>query len=86
MPVWVPPTGEDAGFTRRSNAKAVAKGLTFRPLAVTAKDTLDWNKTRPAAEQKKLDDGTPTGLAGGARGPRCSRRGQLVHPSPSASH
>ncbi|MBI3568706.1 MAG: twin-arginine translocation signal domain-containing protein [Gemmatimonadetes bacterium] len=62
MPVWVPPVGATAGFTRRSNVKAVAKGLTFRPLAVTAKDTLDWHKTRPAAEQKTLDDGAIAGI------------------------
>ena len=51
MPVWVPPQGRP-GFSQRSVAKAVAKGLTFRPLAVTAKDTLDWHAARPAAEQQ----------------------------------
>ena len=62
MPVWLPPEGSTAGFTRRSNAKALAKGLTFRPLAVTAKDTLDWHKTRPPEEQKTLDDGAIAGI------------------------
>lgn len=62
MPVWLPPEGATAGFTRRSNARAVAKGLTFRPLAVTAKGTLDWNKTRPAAELKALDEGAVAGI------------------------
>jgi 2'-hydroxyisoflavone reductase len=56
MPVWVPPSGETLGFTRRSNARAVAKGLTFRPLAVTAADTLAWQKTRPPEEQARLAD------------------------------
>ena len=28
----------------------MAAGLTFRPLAVTTRDTLDWHRTRPAAE------------------------------------
>jgi 2'-hydroxyisoflavone reductase len=56
MPVWIPPKGEYAGFHFRSNAKAVAKGLTFRPLAVTALDTIEWNKTRsPEARQAQLD-------------------------------
>jgi len=61
MPVWLPPEGATAGFLRRNCARALAKGLSFRPLAVTAKDTLDWSKTRPEADQKKLADG---GIAG----------------------
>jgi 2'-hydroxyisoflavone reductase len=45
MPIWVPGTGDTAGFGRRSNARAVAAGLTFRPLAETALDTLAWWRT-----------------------------------------
>ena len=63
MPVWVPPVGASAGFARRSAAKAVAKGLTFRPLAVTAKDTLDWARTRPAEQQQALAEGRVAGLS-----------------------
>ncbi|MEP6731242.1 MAG: NAD-dependent epimerase/dehydratase family protein [bacterium] len=63
MTVWVPSTGSTAGFLRRKNAKAVAAGLTFRPLAVTAKDTLDWNKTRPDAELKAIADGSVGGIS-----------------------
>ena len=62
MPIWLPPNGPTAGFLRRSNAKALAAGLTFRPLAVTAKDTLDWHKTRPEAEQKATLEGTVAGI------------------------
>ncbi len=62
MPVWVNPVGPSAGFMRRSTARALAKGLTFRPLAVTAKDTLDWFKTLPPEEQKKTEDATRAGL------------------------
>lgn len=63
MPVWIPPAGDAAGFHFRSNAKAVAKGLTFRPLAVTALDTIEWNKTRtPEARQAQLE-GKLNGLA-----------------------
>jgi hypothetical protein len=40
----------------------VKAGLTFRPLAVTAKDTLEYNKKRPAAEQQRLIDGKPFGM------------------------
>jgi 2'-hydroxyisoflavone reductase len=63
MTVWVPPVGPTAGFMSRSNARAVSKGLTFRPLAVTAAETLAWHKTRPEAEQKALMEGTIAGLA-----------------------
>lgn len=63
MPVWLPPTGATAGFLRRSNAKALAAGLTFRPLAVTAKDTLEWNRTRTEAELKSLAEGAIAGIS-----------------------
>jgi 2'-hydroxyisoflavone reductase len=62
MPVWLPPRGATAGFLRRNSAKAIAKGLTFRPLAVTAQETLAWNKTRPAEEQAALADGKVAGI------------------------
>lgn len=57
MPVWVPSTGRTAGFARVNCQKAYAAGLTFRPLADTAKDTLDWYHKRPAAEQEKARAG-----------------------------
>ena len=63
MPVWVPDGPNNAAFSRRSIAKALAAGLTFRPLAVTAKDTLDWNKTRPATELQALADGKIAGIS-----------------------
>ena len=57
MPVWVSPRGESAAFARVICDKAYAAGLTFRPLAVTAKDTLDWYHDRPADEQAKAEAG-----------------------------
>ena len=63
MTVWQPPYGRTAGYQRRSAAKALTKGLTFRPLAVTAKDTLDWHKTRPAEEQAATLEGKINGLS-----------------------
>lgn len=42
LAMWIPRTPETDGFAFRSNAKAVAVGLTYRPLADTAKATLDW--------------------------------------------
>jgi 2'-hydroxyisoflavone reductase len=63
MPVWVAPRDNNAGFSQRSIARALAKGLTFRTLAVTAKDTIDWNKTRPAEQLEALAKGAVNGLA-----------------------
>ena len=57
MPVWVPGGGEDGGFSRRSNKKAMAAGLTFRPLALTALDTLAWFRSLPAERQATLKAG-----------------------------
>jgi len=57
MPAWVPGKGDTAGFGLRSNRRAVAAGLTFRPLATTAKETLAWWKEQPADRQAKLRAG-----------------------------
>jgi 2'-hydroxyisoflavone reductase len=62
MTVWQPPYGRTAGYQRRNASKAIGKGLTFRPLAVTAKDTLDWHKTRPEKEQLATLNGEINGL------------------------
>ena len=48
MPAYLPDIGEDAGFACVSIAKAIAAGLTFRPLAETVADTIEWAKTRSA--------------------------------------
>ena len=42
FPIWVAPTSEMAGFHRWSNARAVAAGLQYRPLADTVKALLAW--------------------------------------------
>jgi 2'-hydroxyisoflavone reductase len=57
MPVWVPPRGEEAGAARISIKRALAKGLTFRPLAETARDTLQWFRSQSAERQAKLKAG-----------------------------
>ncbi len=57
MPVWVPPSGKEGGLGAVSIKKALAKGLTFRPLAVTARDTLAWFKSRPAERKAKMGAG-----------------------------
>ncbi len=57
MPVWVPAQGDSAGFASRDIKKAVAAGLTFRPLPVTAAETLAWFREQPAERQAKLHAG-----------------------------
>jgi len=59
MPAWFPPRGPMAGFGLFNRDRAIAKGLTFRPLADTAKDTLDWFKTLPEDRRAKLQAGIP---------------------------
>jgi 2'-hydroxyisoflavone reductase len=63
MPVWIAPRENNVGFSQRSIQRALSKGLTFRTLAVTTRDTLDWNKTRPAEDLKKLADGLTSGVS-----------------------
>jgi 2'-hydroxyisoflavone reductase len=57
LPVWVPAKGDSAGFARRSIRKALAAGLTFRPLGTTAVDTLAAFRQLPAERQAKLKAG-----------------------------
>lgn len=61
MPTWVPSTGETAGFARIDVGRAVAAGLTFRPVAETARDTLQWFRTLPAERQANLRAGISAG-------------------------
>ncbi len=57
MPVWMPSKGTRAGFGRFDISREVALGLTFRSLAVTARDTLDYYHAQPADRQEKLKAG-----------------------------
>jgi 2'-hydroxyisoflavone reductase len=57
MPTWVPPVGSSAGFARVSIQRALREGLTFRPSPQTARDTLEWHRTRPAEQQAQLRAG-----------------------------
>src|SRR5881409_2876511 len=54
MPVW---TGKDSGLALEKIDRALSKGLTFRPLAETARDTLAWFKSLPQDRQSKLRTG-----------------------------
>jgi 2'-hydroxyisoflavone reductase len=57
MPVWIPGQGETSGFHRRDIRRAIAAGLTYRPLPLTAADTLAWLRTLPPERQAKLRSG-----------------------------
>lgn len=54
---WQPPRGRYLNYGRMDISRAIAKGMTFRPLAVIAKDTLDWHRTRDNAAQESLRAG-----------------------------
>ena len=53
IPSWIP--GDALMYC--SNQKSLAAGLTFRPLAVTAADTLEWDLARPEEERKNRKAG-----------------------------
>jgi len=57
LPIWVPTKGEYAGYGAVSNARAIASGLTFRPLATTVTELLEWFRSQPADRQAKLRAG-----------------------------
>lgn len=45
IPIWYPPIGDHKGNGLISPKRAIAAGLTYRSLAVTARDTLDWYRS-----------------------------------------
>ena len=53
MPAWIP--NDPISFV--SVERAVAAGLTYRPLADTALDTLHWHEARPEEERNNLQVG-----------------------------
>jgi 2'-hydroxyisoflavone reductase len=58
MPVW---TGKESGLARAKIDRALSKGLKFRPLAETARDTLAWFKSQPQERQARLHAGLAPG-------------------------
>jgi 2'-hydroxyisoflavone reductase len=49
LPIWLPENAGFDGMMTTSIAKAVAEGLTFRPLVETVQDTWNWMNTPPDA-------------------------------------
>jgi 2'-hydroxyisoflavone reductase len=54
MPVW---TGKDDAVARTNISRALSKGLTFRSLDVTSRDTLAWFKSLSQERQSHLKAG-----------------------------
>jgi nucleoside-diphosphate-sugar epimerase len=57
MPVWA---GTESGIAKTNINRALSKGLTFRLLSETARDTLAWFKSLPPDRQSKLRAGLTT--------------------------
>ena len=58
LPIWVPSKDNPyAGYGAVSNERAIAAGLTFRPLATTVQDLLAWFHSLPAERQAELGAG-----------------------------
>jgi 2'-hydroxyisoflavone reductase len=57
LPVWVPQGPDTAGFMTVSVARAMARGLTYRPFAETVRDTLAYHQSRTTERQQSLRAG-----------------------------
>ena len=58
LPIWVPREGSEySGYGTVSNARAIAAGLTFRPLAETVTDLLAWYRSQAPERQAELRAG-----------------------------
>ncbi len=60
MPCWIPKSMEAGVGTVRVD-RALAAGLTFRPLSETVRDTLDWWKTLPESRTLNMRSGLEPG-------------------------
>jgi 2'-hydroxyisoflavone reductase len=54
MPTWIPRTDPDYAGANADNRRAVAAGLTFRPLAATAVDALEWFNAAPEQARTQM--------------------------------
>lgn len=59
IPIWAPPSGASLGHGLVSPEAAVKQGLRYRPLEVTIRETLAWQKGRPEEKQKLRSGLTP---------------------------
>lgn len=54
MPTWIPSSDPEHVISKTSIARAVAAGLTFRPLATSAVDALEWVRALPEATRAQV--------------------------------
>jgi 2'-hydroxyisoflavone reductase len=54
FPLYEPPTGASAGLHRCNCSRALGRGLKFRPLPDTARDSLAWYQSLPATIQSSV--------------------------------
>jgi 2'-hydroxyisoflavone reductase len=54
MPTWIPRTDPDYAGANADNRRAVAAGLTFRPLASTAVDALEGFNAAPEQARAQM--------------------------------
>jgi 2'-hydroxyisoflavone reductase len=54
FPLYASPMGSSAGLHRCNFSRALARGLVFRPLSETAKESLEWYRSLPAATQTAI--------------------------------
>lgn len=52
IPIWAPPSGQSLGHGLVSSAAAEKKGLKYRSMETTIRETLEWQRGRPAEKQK----------------------------------
>jgi 2'-hydroxyisoflavone reductase len=57
MPVWMPARGDRSGFAQFDLTRSIEAGLTYRPMAVTVLDTLEFHRSRPPERQAELRAG-----------------------------
>ena len=54
---WIPPEGDLLGMATVNSDKALAQGLTLRPVEDTARETLEWFRSQSAERQADLRHG-----------------------------
>lgn len=57
IPLWIPDIEEEKGFFTVDFSKAIADGLTSRPLESTIRDIVEWDTARSAHEPTELKAG-----------------------------
>lgn len=58
MPAWVPRNDPDYAGEQVDNRRAITAGLTFRPLASSAADALEWFNAQPEAARARMQSGS----------------------------